>query len=213
MFLITPKVEAYCEAMTSSQDALREEVMRNTATAHEQAHMMSSALQGMFLQMISCMLRPMKILEIGTFTGYSALCLAEGLADEGELHTIELREADAKLARGYFDRSKHAAKIISHTGDAKEIVNDLEYGWDLIFIDADKTGYIDYYELTLPRLKAGGFILADNTLFHGQVLEKPVSGKSAKAIQAFNEHVQQDERVLQVMLSVRDGLTLIQKRP
>ena len=162
--------------------------------------------------MVSQLLRPRRILEVGTFMGYSALCLAAGLAADGELHTIELRDEDANRAEGYFRRSPMGNRIILHRGNALAVIPTLEEEWDLVFIDADKPGYIDYYELVLPRVRRGGLIMADNVLFHGQVLTDQVTGKSAKAIQAFNEMVEADERVEKVMLTVRDGLFFIRKK-
>jgi predicted O-methyltransferase YrrM len=158
------------------------------------------------------MLRPKYILEIGTFTGFSALCLSEGLRPGGQLHTLELREEDANTARANFTTAGKNNQIYLHTGDAKETIAQLGFTWDLVFIDADKTGYIEYYEMVLPRLNDGGFILADNVLFHGQVLEENIPGKNAKAIDAFNRHVAADERVEQVLLTIRDGLLLIKKK-
>jgi len=174
--------------------------------------MLSGQVQGKFLEMISMLLQPRRILEIGTFTGYSALCLVKGLSKDGLLHTIELREEDAAVAQANFDRSNAPEKIILHTGNALEIIPTLKETWDLVFIDADKVGYTDYYELVLPRVRQGGIILADNVLFHGQVLEQPITGKNAIAIQAFNERVQHDERVENVLVTIRDGLLLIRKK-
>jgi predicted O-methyltransferase YrrM len=162
--------------------------------------------------MISLMIKPDRILEIGTFTGFSALCLAKGLAPDGKLHTIELRADDAHTANEYFIKAGAENKIELHLGDALQIIPTLEETWDLVFIDADKVSYTAYYELTLPLVKKGGWILADNVLFHGEVLEENVSGKNAKAIVAFNEHVKNDDRVQQSMLTIRDGLLLIQKK-
>jgi predicted O-methyltransferase YrrM len=150
-------------------------------------------------------------LEIGTLTGYSAICLAEGMPKNGKLHTIEKREKDAMAAQLFFDKSKFANQIQIHTGDALEIIPNLENIWDLVFIDADKVSYIKYYEMLLPNIRKGGIIIADNVLFHGQVLEEPIKGKNAKAIHQFNEYVLADKRVTQVLLTVRDGLLLIMK--
>ncbi len=211
MDLINPLAEAYAENYTSAEDPLLEEVAAYTRTRLNEAIMLSGKVQGKVLEMISCMLRPSAILEIGTFTGYSALCLAKGLSPEGRLHTIELREADSALARAYFDRSPQARQIISHTGNALTILPDLHETWDLVFIDADKPAYIDYFNLVFPRLRKNGFILADNVLFHGQVLEEPVKGKSAKGIQAFNEFIRQRTDIEKTILTVRDGLYLIRK--
>ena len=174
--------------------------------------MLSGALQGKFLEMISRILNPMYILEIGTFLGYSALCLEKGLKPGGELHTLELDEETAATARENFKKSKTTNKIILHVGNALELVNTLDKPWDLVFIDADKTGYADYYQAIVPRLKPGSLILADNVLFHGQVLEEEVKGKSALAIQAFNDMVEADARVEKMMLTIRDGVYLIRKK-
>jgi predicted O-methyltransferase YrrM len=157
------------------------------------------------------MVKPRRILEIGTFTGYSALCLAKGLTGDGLLHTIELREDDAATARNFFDRSLFSPRIILHTGNALEVVPVLNETWDLVFIDADKPAYIEYFSLVLPNLRKNGFILADNIFFHGQVLEEEVKGKNAKGIQAFNEFIQKRTDIEKVILTIRDGLFLIRK--
>ncbi len=211
--IINNTVENYAARFTSDTDELLKEIEDYTMQNHPHANMLSGPVQGKLLEMISCMMRPKKILEIGTFMGYSALCLAKGLQQPGgELHTLELREEDATRAKSYFAKSSQRDQIFLHTGDALTIMPELNETWDLIFIDADKVNYINYYELTLPRLRKGGFIIADNVLFHGEVLEEKISGKNAVAIHAFNEHVSKDERVEQVMLTVRDGLMCIVKR-
>lgn len=174
--------------------------------------MLSGHAQGQFLQLISQVAKPHKILEIGTFVGYSAIYLAKGLQPGGELHTIELREEDAATARANFNKANMQDKIILHVGNALEIIPALEHEWDIVFIDADKVGYSAYYKLVLPRVKKGGLIIADNVLFHGEVLEKEIKGKNAKAIHAFNEMVRQDASVDKVMLTLRDGLLLILKK-
>lgn len=212
MELISPIVQSYAEKYSSEEDELIRDVARQTIISHPRAHMLSGHLQGKFLEIFSAICQPEAVLEIGTFTGYSALCLAKGVKEDGKLHTIELREDDAAIAKTNFDRSNNGKKIILHVGNALQIIPTLTEQWDLVFIDADKTGYLDYYRLALPRLKAGGVILADNVLFHGQVLEEPVSGKNAKAIKEFNEYVLNDQRVENVMLTIRDGLMLIRKK-
>jgi caffeoyl-CoA O-methyltransferase len=209
--LIHPSAEAYAEKISSQEDALLKEVNDFTMQHHAESQMLSGHLQGKVLEMISCMVKPRRILEIGTFTGYSALCLAKGLTEDGKLHTLELREADSVLSRGYFDRSVYASQILSHTGNALEIIPKLEETWDLVFIDADKPAYIQYFNLVLPRLRKNGFILADNIFFHGQVLEEEVKGKSAKGIKAFNDFIKERTDVEKVVLTVRDGLLLIRK--
>ena len=174
--------------------------------------MLSGHAQGQFLQLISQVAKPHKILEIGAFVGYSAIYLAKGLQPGGELHTIELREEDAATARANFNKANLQDKIILHVGNALEIIPTLEHEWDIVFIDADKVGYSAYYKLVLPRVKKGGLIIADNVLFHGEVLEAAIKGKNAKAIHAFNEMVRQDASVDKVMLTLRDGLLLILKK-
>ena len=213
MELINHLAEAYAARFTSAEDELLSQVNKHTIETHAQPHMLSGHVQGKFLSFISTILNPTYVLEIGTFTGYSALCLAEGLENNGELHTIELREEDAATSRGNFSKSKRNKQIHLHLGNAKEIIPALSYTWDLVFIDADKPAYIDYYELVVPRLSDKGIILADNTLFHGEVLQEPVTGKNAKAIHAFNEHVKNDPRTEQVLLTIRDGIMLIKKKP
>ena len=209
--MIRSIAEQYAKTSTSLLDDLLQEIELFTLQNHPHPHMLSGHVQGKVLEMISSTIKPLRILEIGTFTGFSALCLAKGLQDKGFLHTIELREQDAAIAKGFFEKSSIAEKIKLHIGDAKKIIPELNEEWDLVFIDADKTGYIDYYELTLPQLKKGGFILADNVLFHGDVLKDNIKGKNAIAIDAFNKHVAADGRTTQVLLTIRDGLLLIKK--
>lgn len=211
MDLIAPLVTQYAEKYTSVEDSLLKEISDYTIQHHPEHHMLSGCIQGKLLEMISCMIRPERILEIGTFTGYSALCLAKGLKQKGKLHTIELREEDARLARSYFDRSAYANQIISHTGHALNIIPKLKESWDLVFIDADKPAYIEYFNLVFPRLRKNGFILADNIFFHGQVLKEEVKGKSAKGIQAFNDYIRERTDIEKVVLTIRDGLYLLRK--
>ena len=167
MDLILPQVQKFAEEFSSTEDNLLREISEYTFNHHPDPHMLSGKLQGKLLEMISCMIQPEAILEIGTFTGYSALCLAKGLAPNGALHTIEIREEDARLARNYFDRSPLGKKIISHTGNAIDIIKNLDQTWDLVFIDAEKPAYVEYFNLVFPRLRKNGFILADNIFFHG----------------------------------------------
>jgi len=212
MELVNPKAEQYTKCYTTALDEVLNGIEIKTLTNHPHAQMLSGHVQGKVLEMFSRMIRPESILEIGTFTGFSALCLAKGLQPGGKLHTIELREDDAQTAKGYFIKAGMEKEIELHVGDALEIIPTLHQLWDLVFIDADKVNYINYYELTLASVKKGGWLLADNVLFHGDVLDKVVKGKNAKAIQAFNDHIKNDDRVQQVMLTIRDGLLLIQKK-
>ena len=209
--LINPLVQQYAEDYSSSQDDLLKEINDFTVRHHAESQMLSGHLQGKVLEMISCMVRPQRILEIGTFTGYSALCLAKGLQPGGQLHTIEFRNEDADTAKSYFDRSRFADQIILHRGNALEVIPGLDENWDLVFIDADKPAYIQYFNLVFPRLRKNGIILADNIFFHGQVLEEPVTGKSAKGIQEFNQFIRDNTLIDKAVLTVRDGLYLIRK--
>ena len=183
-----------------------------TILSHPHEHLQSNWNQGGFLSFFSKLLAPQSILEIGTFSGFSTLCLAEGLNSTGTLDTIELRTEDANAARTHFDRSPKGQQIISHIGDAKNILPSLNKQWDLVFIDADKTGYIEYVNLVLPMLSDKGVIIADNVLFHGQVFEETITGKNALAIHAFNEYILAHKDIEKIMLTVRDGLTLIRKK-
>ncbi len=212
MELISPLAEEYAISFTSAQDALLAEIDLYTRLHHPKAHMLSGHVQGRFLAFLSKIIKPERILEIGTFTGFSALCLAEGLQKGGELHTIELRNDDAQIAAGYFARSAFDSQIHLHIGDARSIIQGMGEKWDIVFIDADKTGYIDYYKLTLPAVKKNGLIIADNVLFHGEVLKENMRGKNAKAIQQFNTYVKDDITTEQVFLTLRDGLLIVRKK-
>ncbi|RTL59445.1 MAG: O-methyltransferase [Sphingobacteriales bacterium] len=213
MEIIHQLANEYAEKFTSPEDEILQLISNQTQESRSQhAHMLSGHVQGKFLELISKIIRPQRILEIGTFTGYSAICLAKGLAEDGVLHTVELRQEDADISRAYFIKSGLDDKIISHAGNALDIIPALKEEWDLVFLDADKPGYISYFNLVLPKLKKGGIILADNVLFHGEVLQEELKGKNAIAIHAFNEHVKNCEEVEIVLLTVRDGLMLIRKK-
>jgi caffeoyl-CoA O-methyltransferase len=210
--IIDPIITRYAEWHTTPDEPLLAELEDHTLREHEDPQMISGRLQGQLLGQLSRMIRPRRILELGTFTGYSALCLARGLDEDGLLFTIDIREADVALARSYFDRSPWSDRIRSLSGNALDLVPTLEETWDLVFIDADKVNYTRYFEAVLPRVRPGGWIIADNVLFHGQVLAEPLKGKNAKAIAAFNEQVRNDPRVETVLLTVRDGLMVIRKK-
>lgn len=212
MELVYPAAEAYAKQYTSELDEVLQEIEDYTMTNHPHAHMLSGHVQGKVLELFSRMIAPGAILEIGTFTGFSALCLAKGLREDGKLTTLELREEDAATAAKYFAKAGMENKIDLLVGDALQIIPTLQETWDLVFIDADKVNYINYYELTLPAVRSGGWILADNVFFHGEVLEENIKGKNAKAIQAFNEHLKKDDRIERAMLTIRDGLFLVQKK-
>ena len=212
MELIHPAANTYIDKYSNATPSYLREMYEQTLKSHPHAHLQSDWHQGGVLSFISKLVKPNNILEIGTFTGFSTLCLAEGLAENGHLYTIELRDEDAKTAVNYIKKSKHSHNITVHIGDAKKIIPDLQITWDLVFIDADKTGYVDYYNLVLPRLAKNGLIIIDNVLFHGEVLQEKITGKNATAIQAFNEYVLNDDRTEQTLLAIRDGLTLLRKK-
>lgn len=212
MELIHSLAQGYAERFSSPEEAALRQVAEATVKSHAESHMLSGHLQGNFLRFISEILQPKNILEIGTFTGYSAICLSTGLQSGGKLHTIELREKESRVAQQNFNLAGVQDRIILHTGDALEIIPLLHEQWDLIFIDADKPRYLEYYQLVLPNLRKGGVILADNVLYHGEVLEDEIKGKNAIAIHAFNEYVQKDESVKNLLLTIRDGLSLIVKK-
>ena len=219
MELINPKVQQYAEDFSSAEDELLKKVATYTYQRNLDAQMLSGHLQGKILEMLSCMIRPNRILEIGTFTGYSALCLAKGLTQDGLLHTIEGREDVAAKAKEFFQQSNYSDKIILHIGNALAIIPKIHETWDLVFIDADKPEYIEYFNLVLPKLRKNGFIFADNIFFHGEALparagtdgDKAANGRNAKGIKAFNEFIKNRNDIEKVVLTVRDGLYLIKK--
>lgn len=209
---ITKQANSYAEKYSSETDELLSHLAAYTATYHQEPHMLSGQLQGRFLTMLAQMIRPRYVLEIGTLTGYSALCLAEGLAADGMLHTIECREHDAEVAKEFIGKSKFSAQIVVHIGSAMDVLQTLKFPWDLVFIDADKVNYINYFNEVIELVKPGGWIIADNVLFHGQVLEEELKGKNAKAMHSFNEFVKHNDQVECCLLTVRDGLMLIRKK-
>jgi predicted O-methyltransferase YrrM len=210
--LIAPEIEAYCEAHTTEESDLLHRLYRQTHLQTINPRMASGQLQGQFLSMISRMIRPRRILEIGTFTGYSAICLAEGLSDDGILHTIEINEEYEDRIREYVAECPDRDKIKLHIGDAKTVVPSLNELWDLVFIDAEKTDYQEYYDTVFPQVRKHGFILIDNTLWNSKVVHDVAQNdKDTQAILAFNERVQQDPRVRNLLLPFRDGIMMIEK--
>lgn len=212
MDFIQQAANDYVAHYSDATPAYLRPMYEQTLLSHPHAHLQSNWNQGGFLSFFSKLMAPQTILEIGTFTGFSTLCLAEGLTATGTLDTIELRAEEANAARVHFNASAKGQQIISHIGDAKNILPTLHKQWDLVFIDADKTGYIDYINLVLPMLSDKGVIIADNVLFHGQVFEETITGKNALAIHAFNEYILAHKGIEKIMLTVRDGLTLIRKK-
>jgi len=206
------RLEQYILDHTTPEDPILAELNRETWVRTVHPQMLAGHLQGKILEMISKMLRPSRILEIGTFTGYSSICLAKGLAADGRLFTIERDDEITDFATKYINKSSTSDAITQITGDARKIIPELQEVFDLVFMDADKDEYKDYYEFVLPKVRKGGFILADNVLWGRKVLDKP--GKVdhfTGGILAFNDHIRKDERVEQVILPVRDGIMLIRK--
>ena len=212
MNFLDPEIEAYAEAHTTPESALLAQITRDTYLEVLQPRMLSVHLQGRVLSMLSKMIRPNSILEIGTYTGYSALCLAEGLSEQGTLLTIDKNMELYDRANAYFSESTFVSKIKMLKGDALSIVPKLEQKWDLIFIDADKENYQNYYDLTLPNLNKGGFIIADNVLWSGKVIDANENDVDTCALRSFNTSLIEDDRVEVLMLPVRDGLTVVRKK-
>jgi predicted O-methyltransferase YrrM len=209
---MTDTIFDYAEKHTSPEDALLAELVRYTHLHVLNPRMLSGHLQGKLLKQISCMIRPLRILEIGTFTGYATICLAEGLPVGGVLHTIERNDELHDIAASFIARSPHAGKIKMHTGDALQIIPTLGETFDLAYIDGDKREYSAYYRSVINCVRSGGFLLADNVLWNGKVLETPApADRQTQEIRAFNEQVQADCRVENVLLPLRDGLTIIRK--
>lgn len=210
--LIDPEIESYCEAHTTAETDLLYRLNRQTHLQTINPRMASGQLQGQFLSLISKMIHPTRILEIGTFTGYSAICLAEGLTDDGILHTIEINEEYEDRIREFVSKSPDADKIQLLIGDAKRIVPAMNETWDLVFIDAEKTDYQEYYDIVFPQVRENGFILIDNTLWNSKVVQEVAhNDRDTQAILAFNDHVQQDPRVRNLLLPFRDGIMIIEK--
>ena len=212
MNFLDPEIEQYAEAHTTPESSLLAQITRDTYLEVLQPRMLSGHLQGRVLSMLSKMIRPNAILEIGTYTGYSALCLAEGLSAHGTLLTIDKNIELYDRANAYFSESEFASKIRMLKGNALAVAPDLKQKWDLIFIDADKENYQKYYDLTLPNLNKGGFIIADNVLWSGKVIDANENDVDTIALRSFNTSLIEDSRVEVLMLPVRDGLTVVRKK-
>lgn len=211
MEFIAEKLLKYCEQHSEAETELLKQLNRNTHLKVGQARMLSGHLQGRFLAMLSKLLQPGYILEIGTYTGYSALCLAEGLSEKGQLISIDANEETTKFAQQYIQQSPKSKHIQLLLGDAAQLIPTLPDGIDLVFIDADKKSYSLYFDLVINKLKPGGIILADNVLWSGKVIEN-VQDKDTQFIREFNTKINADPRIECVMLPIRDGLSVIRKR-
>jgi caffeoyl-CoA O-methyltransferase len=207
MEIVDPRIEAYAERVSSPHDPLLAELSLETTRELGQTSMLTGPVAGRFLELLVWIAQPRRVLEIGTFSGHSALAMAAALPEGGRIDACEVDPERAAFAQRWFDRSPHGSKITLHLGPALETIASLDGEFDFVFIDADKGGYISYYEALLPRLSAHGVIVADNTLADGRV----VDGGTPPPVANFNEHVAADPRSVQVLLSVRDGLTLIRR--
>ncbi len=204
------KLYKYCEENSSSRHSLLYDLERETHLKTLSPQMISGHVQGQLLSTISHMLKPERILEIGTFTGYASLCLASGLPSKGKLITIEVKPELAAISQKYFDRSAHKENIHALIGDAKTIIPELDESFDLVFIDANKKENDIIYELVLPKIKSGGFILVDNVLWSGKVVDQ-IKDHDTRAIDTFNKKLKDDSRIECMILPLRDGLTLARK--
>lgn len=209
--MIDEKIQDYAEKYTSAESELLTELLNKTYAERIDKQMLSGFYQGRLLAMFSKMINPRRILEIGTFMGYSALCLAEGLTDDGKIITLDIEPETNEIAKEYWARTQQFSKIESYLGNASEIIPTLNETFDLVFIDADKPAYSNYYDLVFPKLRIGGMIIADNVLRGGKVLKAESGDENTVALHAFNQKVQADERVSNILLAVRDGLMVVRK--
>lgn len=213
MDFIAKEIEEYALNHTKAESDLLKKINRETHAKIMMPRMLSGHLQGRFLSMISHMVKPDYILEIGTYTGYSALCLAEGLNEKGKIITIDINEELEKFVRNFFEQSDYKNKIDYRIGNALDIIPTIENQLDMVFIDADKENYSAYYDLVFEKVRNGGYIIADNVLWSGKVLmDDNKLDKDTKAIKAFNDKIQNDSRVENILLPVRDGLMICRKK-
>ncbi|MDP4606817.1 MAG: O-methyltransferase [Flavobacteriaceae bacterium] len=209
MHFLPPAIEAYAQSHSEDEPVLLAQLRRDTHLQHIQPRMLSGHFQGRLLSLISKIVRPKTILEIGTYTGYSALCLAEGLAQDGVLHTIEVNPELRKIQEKYISLSDYQDRIVLHTADALTLIPQLDLEIDLVFIDAEKKNYTAYLEAVLPKMKSGGVLLVDNVLWTGKVVEPlDPKDKTTEALLSFNQYMKNHARLSTVLMPLRDGLTL-----
>lgn len=209
MHFISDLLLEYSQKNSSPANELLDQLYRETHQKILQPRMASGPLQGRFLSLLAKLLRPDSILEIGTFTGYATLCLAEGLSPNGTIHTIDCNEELVDFQQRFFNRSPYADQIKTYLGKALDIIPTIEGNFDLVFIDADKNNYLNYYKNILPRMKSGGLILSDNVLWNGKVLEEAdKDDEDTRVLQEFNRRLANDKRVESVLVPLRDGITL-----
>jgi caffeoyl-CoA O-methyltransferase len=210
-FIVPEPIERYAEEHTTPPVELLAALAAETHATLESPQMLTGAIEGRLLELLVFASGARRVLELGTYSGYSALSMAAGLPEGGRIDTCEIDPVHAEVARRYIARSPHADRIRVHVGPAIDTIARLEGSFDLVFLDADKTSYLAYYEAVLPRLSARGLIVVDNTLWSGRVLD-PDDSPETRAIVAFNRHVRDDRRVVAVQLTIRDGITLIRRR-
>lgn len=209
MHFISQELEDYIEQHSAKEPELLAALNKETYQKILLPRMLSGHFQGRVLSMLSKLIRPINILEIGTYTGYATLCLCEGMQETGQIHTIDIKEELVDFQRKYFDKSPWGKKIVQHLGEAIAIIPSLEIKFDLVFIDADKENYLNYYELIVPKMNKGGIILSDNVLWSGKVLEPlQKNDLSTKILLEYNDLLKNDPRVETVLLPIRDGLTV-----
>jgi caffeoyl-CoA O-methyltransferase len=210
MHLVSAELENYIDTHSSKEDEVQSELSRETHLKVQMPQMVSGNIQGQFLEMVSQLIQPKRILEIGTFTGYSALSLAKGLSEDGLLYTIDINEELQPICAKYFEKANLSSKIKHLIGDARKIIPELNETFDLVFIDADKINYANYYDLVFDKVRVGGYIIADNVLWSGKVVEEK-KDKDTLAIHQYNQKIAADARVKSFILSLRDGLNIVQK--
>ena len=209
MHFISQELEDYIEHHSEKEPQHLAALNKETYQKILLPRMLSGHFQGRVLSMLSKLIRPVNILEIGTYTGYSALCLCEGMQENGQLHTIDIKEELIDFQRKHFDKSPWGNQIVQHLGEAIDIIPDLDLKFDLVFIDADKENYINYFEMIVPKMNKGGIILSDNVLWSGKVLEPlQKNDLSTKILLEYNQLLNNDPRVETVLLPIRDGLTV-----
>ncbi|NNM95199.1 MAG: O-methyltransferase [Bacteroidia bacterium] len=212
MEFLPPKIEKYVEEHTTPEPALLQKLNRETHATVLMPQMLSGHVQGRFLKMLAGMINPAQVLEIGTYTGYSSLCFAEGMKEGTTVHTIDINEERAALVNRYVKQAGEESRIKTYLGNALDIIPTLNYEFDLVFIDADKRNYLNYYKLVFGKVSKGGYIIADNVLWSGKVIEQsPKKDEEARGISEFNDFVINDSRAECVMVPLRDGITIVRK--
>ncbi len=214
MDIINSEIQNYAEKFTSDESEVLRELREKTFGERDDKAMLSGFYQGRLLAMFSKMIQPRRILEIGTYMGYSALCMAEGLTDDGKIITLDVNEETNAIAKDFWEKSDFAGNIEAKLGNAAEIIPNLDETFDLVFIDADKPAYPNYYDLVFPKVRVGGLIISDNVLRNGEVLKAEngeETNEGTRVLNEFNAKVQRDERVSNILFAVRDGLMIARK--